>query len=176
MDFSPDKELLGFRTVAILPIVLFVPTMILGLVATGSKVGAALGVLFHLTILFVVSRMPAPMWAKAAGFGWLTLDVAAGAMTLNDVPWTIALPVRLGGHILAATWLITVSLICRPLALRIVGVVTGLWLGLFTFFASVLPLALLGPPGVLVVVWLGLLAWYYPTTPVATQATDAPKR
>jgi len=165
--FTPDREVLSFRTIAILPIALFTPTLILGLAMPGSKIGAALGVLFHLSVLFLVSRMPAPLWAKAAGFAWLALDITSGAMTLNDVPYDIAFPVRLGGHILAATWIITASLMSKPRSVRVLGIVVGLWLGLFTFFGSILPAALLGPPGILVVVWFGLLAWKFKTTPAA---------
>ncbi|TDV41107.1 hypothetical protein [Actinophytocola oryzae] len=38
------------------------------------------------------------------------------------------------------------------------GVVTGLWLAVYTFFGTVLPVVLLGRPGVMVIIWLGLLA------------------
>jgi hypothetical protein len=169
-----DREILSFRTIAILPIALFTPTLILGVALPGSKVGAALGMLFHLSVLFLVSRMPAPDWARAAGFAWLALDITSGAMTLNNVPYDIAFPVRLGGHVLAATWIITAALLCRPRSERILGVVVGLWLGIYTFFGSVLPVSLLAPPGVLVVVWFGLLAWHHDTTPTAPTAPTAP--
>ncbi|MBP2334903.1 hypothetical protein JOF41_001081 [Saccharothrix coeruleofusca] len=58
-------------------------------------------------ILFLISRMDAPMWAKAAGFGWITLDVLAGALLINEVPAELPDQIRLGGHIPAGTgtWL-----------------------------------------------------------------------
>jgi len=170
--FAPDREVLSFRTIAILPIVLFIPTLILGVALPGSKIGAALGMLFHLSVLFVVSRMPAPAWARAAGFAWLALDITSGAMTLNDVPYDIAFPVRLGGHVLAGTWIMTVSLLCKPRSVRFLGVVVGLWLALYTFFGSALPVILLAPPGTLVVIWFGLLAWNYKITPTVAQTAD----
>lgn len=162
---SKDREILSFRQVAILPVLLFVPTMLAFVLFPGTKISNVIGIFFHLAALFVVSRMPAPQWAKACGFGWLVLDVLCGAMIMNDVPHAIAWPVRLGGHILAGIWVVTASLLCRYWDLRIVGVVTGLWLAGFTFFATVLPVSLLGPPGVLTCVWFGLLAWHYPVTP-----------
>ncbi|MFE7127710.1 hypothetical protein [Streptomyces sp. NPDC057617] len=156
-----NREILSFRTLAVLPIVLFVPTLALGLATDGSPVGESVGVLFHLSILFVVSRMNAPIWAKAAGFGWLALDITTGAMLINNVPYDIAWPVRLGGHVLAGVWTITVSLLCRSTAIRAVGVVSGLWLALYTFFGAVLSNLWLSPQAFLTLVWFGLLAWKY---------------
>ncbi len=163
---TKDKEILSFRQVAILPIVLFVPTMVAFVLFPGTKISNVLGLFFHLAALFVVARMPAPEWAKASGYGWLVLDVLCAAMIINDVPHAIAWPVRLGAHIFAGVWLITVSLLCLPKSIRIVGVVTGgVWLAAFTFFATMLPVTLLGPPGVLTCIWFGLAAWHYPRTP-----------
>lgn len=93
-------------------------------------------------------------------------------MTLNNVPYDIAFAVRLGGHVLAGTWIITVSLLSKPRGVRIPGVVVGLWLALFTFFGSVLPVILLAPPGILIVVWFALLARKYKTTPTSAQSDD----
>lgn len=163
--FSKHREILSFRQAAILPVLFFVPTVLAFVLFPGTKISNVLGIFFHLAALIIVSRMPAPPWAKAAGFGWLVLDVMCGAMILNDVPHAIAWPVRLGGHIFAGVWVITVSLLCKPLGIRIIGIVVGLWLAAFTFFATVLPVSLLGPPGVLTCVWFGLLAWHYPVTP-----------
>ncbi|MGX6607929.1 hypothetical protein ACWKSP_38260 [Micromonosporaceae bacterium Da 78-11] len=164
--FTETRELLSLRTLAILPIVLFTQTLFVAVVAPDSKISDATGILFHLAVLFLVSRLPGPVWAKAAGFGWLTLDVASGAMSLNDVPHDIAFPVRLGGHILAGVWVITVALLASSPSVRIVGVIVGLWLALYTFVGSVLPEILLAPAGILTLVWFGLVAWQAkPTTP-----------
>jgi len=162
---SKDREILSFRQAAMLPVLLFVPTLLAVVLFPGTKVSSVIGIFFHLSALIVVSRMPAPMWAAACGFGWLILDVMCGAMMINNVPDAIAWPVRLGGHILAGVWIITVSLLCRQWDLRIVGVVVGVWLAAFTFFATELPISLLGPPGILTCVWFSLLAWHYPHTP-----------
>ena len=57
------------------------------------------------------------------------------------------------------------SLRRRPPSIRILGVVIGVWLSLYTFFGTVLPVAILAPPGVLTCVWLGLVAWKYADDP-----------
>lgn len=169
---TKDSEILSFRATAILPIILFTPTLVLGILDAGSKLGTSLGILFHLSMLFVVSRINAPDWAKAAGYGWLTLDVLCGAMLINAVPHEIAWPVRLGGHVLGGIWLITSSVLCRSTILRSLGVVTGLWLAGYTFLGTVLPVIFLAPPGILMVIWLGLLAWQHKTAPDSRTANN----
>lgn len=111
-------------------------------------------------MLFVIDRVPAPAWARAAAFAWIAIDVMVGIMTLNLVPDDVYMPMRLGGHVMAATWLITVSLLSRPVLIRNLGLFTGAWLALFSFFGAHLPIALLGPPGILVVVWLVMAGSY----------------
>ncbi|WP_327340361.1 hypothetical protein OG384_35390 [Streptomyces sp. NBC_01324] len=167
-----DKELLGFRAIAVVPAALFAPTLVLGLVVPGSGAGTTLGILFHISVLFVIDRVPAPAWARAAAFGWIAIDVMVGIMTLNLVSDDIYMPMRLGGHVMAATWLITVSLLSRPVLFRGLGILTGAWLALFSFFGAHLPIALLGPPGILVVVWL-VMAGSYEPDPLGGLTRDA---
>lgn len=161
-----DDEVLSFRASATLPPLLFAPTLIGALVSPGSWWGTTLGILFHISALFFISRIPAPAWARAAAFGWLTVDIAVGIMTLNLVPYDIYMPMRLGGHVMAAMWLITVSVLSRPLIIQILGVIAGLWLGLFSFFGALLPVVVVGPPGVLVVVWILIVGLRYQPDPL----------
>ncbi|CAM5256014.1 hypothetical protein [Streptomyces griseomycini] len=56
------------------------------------------------------SRPEAAPWAKAAGYGWVTSDVLAGMLVINDVPHDTAWAVRLGGHVLAGVWIVSSSL------------------------------------------------------------------
>lgn len=100
----------------------------------------------------------APPWAKAAGFGWITLDVLTGALLINEVPAELADQIRLGGHILAGLWIVTAALVHRVAAVRIVGTVTGTWLGGYTFVAPFVPEGSLGPAAGMLIVWLILLA------------------
>ncbi len=157
--FSQSREYLSLRTLAIIPIVLFAPTLAIAVVNPTSKISDGLGILFHVAVLFVVSRLPGPVWAKAAGFGWLTLDVACAAMTIHGVPDDIAFPMRLGGHVLAAVWLIAESLLIRSISIRVVGIFTALWLAGYTFFGAGLPQNVLIPSGITTVIWFALIAW-----------------
>ncbi|MFJ5780173.1 hypothetical protein [Streptomyces sp. NPDC093094] len=156
---SPTREILGLRTLAVLPPVLFTPTLVSFAVAPGTVGVEYTGILFHLAVMFVVARLPAPEWARAAGYGWLTLDVLSAVMTINEVLHDIAWAVRLGGHVMAGMWFITTSLLAAPRGVRVVGVVLGSWLALYSFLGNVLPQEALYPGGLLVPVWFLLLAW-----------------
>ncbi|SDG48386.1 hypothetical protein SAMN05216553_108282 [Lentzea fradiae] len=159
---SADREILGFRTIALIPFALFAPVVVSFAVAPGVVGFEYVGVLFHLSVLFLVARMDAPEWARAAGYGWLALDVAVGAMMINGVSPDVASPMRLGGHVLAGVWIVTASLLARSVVVRVLGVAGGGWLGLYTFFAPFLPQGALGPAAVLVLAWFVSLAWKYP--------------
>jgi hypothetical protein len=116
------------------------------------------GMLFHLSIFFLVPRLPAPVWAKAAGYGWAIIDTTVGAMVLNGVPREIAMPTRLGGHIFAGIWILGTSL-SGSTSIRLIGCIAGIWVSAFTFVARFVPQAMLRPASLLVLVWLAVIAW-----------------
>jgi hypothetical protein len=62
---TPTREILGFRTLAVIVIVLFMPALVSFAVAPGIVAIEYPGILFHLAILFLISRMDAPGWGKA---------------------------------------------------------------------------------------------------------------
>jgi hypothetical protein len=158
--FREGRDVLSFKAIAALAGVLFAATLLFAGLLGLPDVGNVTGILFHVAMVVVVGTLPAPLWARGAGFGWLALDICCGAMMLYGVPFDIAWPVRLGGHILAGMWLLTVSGLCTDRVIRYIGFIPGLWLPLVTFFAqdNQTSKSLLGPPGVLVILWLLLVA------------------
>ena len=159
---DPNRPYLSFRILAVLPIVLFTPTLVAFAVAEPGVIWAEYpGVFFHLSILFVIFRMRTPTWTKAAGLAWITLDVLAGITSINGVPYDITWPIRLGGHVFAGTWIATSSLFAAHRSIRVVGVLTGVWLGGYSFVANIAPVPVLYPTSLLLVVWFALLAWRY---------------
>src|SRR4026209_2609454 len=67
-------------------------------------------VAFHAVLFPVVGTLPAINWARAGGYGWLILDIAANIMYLNGVDEHICTAFRYGAHIPAVMWIITASL------------------------------------------------------------------
>jgi hypothetical protein len=150
--------LISPRALATAAILFFAPVVVTFAVAPGVWWADYLAILFHLSVFLLVARLPAPEWARAAGYGWLILDVVASVLTLNHVPPPIGEHVRLGGHIFAGIWMVAVSLPGSAL-FRIVGVIAGAWLALFTFGSPVLPRVLLAPDAIACLIWYGLIAW-----------------
>ncbi len=121
------------------------------------ELDALLGVIEHLMLFPVIAALPAPQWAKQAGYGWLVIDMATNIMQLGGVP--AALPLRYGGHIAAAVWAAAASWQARG-ALRVVGVIYAIDLALYSFIwpFSRLSFLVLLPSLVLLPVWLLLVA------------------
>ncbi len=172
--FTLDDELLSFRTIALLPPIIFVPTIAGEFALSDTTVGPIFGIFFHLAALFFVSRVPAPQWAKAAGYGWLAVDVTVGVMDINGVSDHIYMPMRLGGHVLAATWIIAVSLLSRPIAFRLVGLITAGLLAVYSFFATDLPVSFLLIPSVGTVVWFLIAATRHEPDPLGGVRRQSP--
>ncbi len=125
------------------------------LVSQQSVVSAVLGILPHLLLFPVVGALPAPPWARAAGWGWLAIDMATDIMALNGVAPAIFLSLRYGGHIAAALW-IAVAAWQAPGAARLVGGLLALNLAGYSFLPGA-PFLVLFPSFVLLPLWFVLV-------------------
>ncbi|GGM94486.1 hypothetical protein GCM10011609_34940 [Lentzea pudingi] len=166
---------LSFRIIAILPIILFVPSLVSFAISEPGVVWPECsGVFFHLAILLLVSRLDAPNWAKAAGYSWITLDVLTGIMSINGVAHDITWPIRLGGHVFAGVWIAVASACASRQIIRVVGIVTGVWLGGYSFVADIAPDFVLYPSALLIIVWFALLADMYDATSASERSPLSP--
>ena len=140
---------LSIRTVSLIALLLWVPVVAHFRFAPGARWAEYVGIFFHLAVFFLVFKLPAPEWAKAAGYGWLLLDVAAGTLRINQVQPAIAQHVRLGGHIFAGIWIVMASL-QGSLAAKLAGLPAGAILFAYTFASPFLPTVWLSPASILV--------------------------
>jgi hypothetical protein len=133
----------------------FIALFVLFGIAPTSPIVPILGVTAHVLLFPLVAALPAASWAKAGGYGWLVVDVASNVMGLNgvDEPTTSAL--RLGGHIVAALWIASVSVEAKEVA-RIVGLPLALLLAAYSIIAPWVPMWILYPAFLLLPVWLVL--------------------
>lgn len=145
-----------------IPVALFVPVVTSFFIesAESEKWPEYIGIFFHLAVLPLVARLSAPEWGKAAGYGWLTVDIVVGVLAINDVTAGLTEILRLGGHVCAGVWIITSSLCSRSWPIRIVYTLTGVWLAGYSFVAPVTPSQLLTPASLLAVVWFALHATF----------------
>lgn len=149
---------LSIRSVSLVALLLWAPVVASFRFAPGARWPGHIGILFHLVVFLLVFKLPAPEWARAAGYGWLLLDVAAGVFRVNQAQPAIAQYMRLGGHIFAGIWIVMVSL-QGSLAVKLVGLPAGAILFAYTFASPFLPTVWLSPAAILVLVWLAILAW-----------------
>ena len=61
--FQVAKPYVSLKVLGVLPAIMFVFIIFLN----GTKVSGAIGIVYHLIILAIVTRLKAPAWAKAAG-------------------------------------------------------------------------------------------------------------
>jgi hypothetical protein len=118
---------------------------------------ALLAVAEHLILFPVIAALPAPGWSRAAGYGWLVLDIATDIMQLGGVPKLSYLSLRYGANITAALWIASASWQARG-TVRIIGWIVAFTLALYSFIAFV-PLAflILVPSLVLLPLWFVLM-------------------
>lgn len=138
-----------------LPYLSFVPHSIASLEQDGTISGALLGNAEHLVLFPVVAALPAPRWAKGAGYGWLVVDMATDIMALQGVPPLIYLGLRYGGHIASALWAAAASWQGRG-ALRVIGLLYALDIALYSYiphgsFVLLIPSAFLLPAWLILV-------------------------
>ena len=66
------------------------------------------------------------------------------------------------------------SLVSHSWPVRVVGVLTGVWLGGYSFVGDVLAEEFLRPAGILILVWFALLAIFHRDEPTRAPASAGP--
>ncbi len=114
---------------------------------------AVVAVAFHVVLFPVVAELPSSDWARAAGYGWLILDIAANIMQVNGVDEHTCTALRYGAHIPAIIWIIISSLKASRI-MQGVGFAQALIMGSYSFVAPWAPMWMLYPAMVLLIIWL----------------------
>lgn len=139
-----------------LPFIPLIPHSISVLVQDGTLPGAFLGNAEHLALFPIVASLPAPRWSRAAGYGWLVIDMATDIMALNGVPPLIYLSLRYGGHISSALWAASSSWQAKR-TIRVIGLLYAFDIAIYSYIPHGSFLILL-PSAILLPAWLVLLA------------------
>jgi len=123
----------------------------------GAEALALLAIAEHLILFPVIAALPAPKWARAAGYGWLVLDMATDIMQLNGVVKPTYLSLRYGANIAAALWIASASWQGKG-AMRVIGVIVALDLAVYSFIAFIpFTFVILVPSLVLLPLWFVLV-------------------
>lgn len=115
---------------------------------------AVLALAQHLVVFPIVAALPAPRWAKMAGYTWLVVDMGTDLLQLGGASKSIYLVVRLVINLVAALWIATASWHATG-AIRGIGVFVALDFACYSFLILLSPLAFLValPSLVLLPVW-----------------------
>jgi len=123
----------------------------------GAEALALLAVAEHLILLPVIAALPAPGWARAAGYGWLVLDIATDIMQLNGVGKLTYLGLRYGANVAAAIWIASAAWQGKG-AMRVIGVIVAIDIALYSFIAFIpFTFLVLVPSLVLLPLWFLLV-------------------
>ncbi len=143
--------------------VLFIATMALVLKPATKAFGEYVGIGFHLLLLVLIFSAASRPAGQAAGCLWVVCDVVASVGSLwnrrssGRLQAEVFTPIRMAGHLSAAVWIVSVSLLLGLPGL-IVGIALAFGFAAYTLAAGRLPEKALALPGLLLVVWLLLLA------------------
>jgi hypothetical protein len=126
----------------------------------------------------VVAASGTRSWTRAAGYAWLAIDVMLNVASVNGMTLAAVTPFRLGGHVLAATWVADAALASSGLVVP-VGLALAALLAGHALTAPWIPPWVLFVPFALIPVWLVLLGRYLQThrrTSAAAAGVSSPIR
>ena len=146
---------------------LFVALFASQLAHAPPPISPLLGLACHLVLLPVVATLPAPAWARAAGYVWLIIDVVLNVAAWNIAPLGFGNPelrlvtatfdsMRQGIHTSAGVWIVAASW-AAPSAVWVTGILVSAFLVMFALGGPWLPAWAIYPGYALLVVWLALI-------------------
>jgi len=115
-----------------------------------------LGVGSHLVLLPVVAATGSASWSRACGYAWIAIDVMLNVAGINGAALPSVMPLRLGGHVLAAVWIADAALAAGALV-QPVGLILAALLGFHALAAPWIPEWVLFIPFAMIPLWLVLL-------------------
>ena len=109
-----------------------------GLKHVNFLAGNVAGLVYHLSLIPLVARLPGGPEVVMAGYLWLYLDALIDITSINRIGDAVDWPLRMGVHLFAAIWICGVSWGLGGAVLWI-GVPLGIGLGLHAVFGADLP-------------------------------------
>jgi hypothetical protein len=102
-----------------------IPSLRDATLATSATVALVIGILAlaqHVVVFPVVAALPAPTWAKGAGYCWLVVDMLTEVLQLGGASKSLYLVLRLIFNVAAALWIACASWQAPKKAIRRTGV------------------------------------------------------
>ena len=135
----------------------------------GQYLREYLGLVWHLSMYFFISKLPTPEWGRRAGTYWIVLDVLSGLLYLNNfygicgdpslgiatVSLTLPSTVRYAAHVFEGIWLVSSATTTGNRLVRACGVAAG---ALIAGYSLVCPFA---PEWMLMLNVPFMVVWFY---------------
>lgn len=140
----------------------FIPSLRDATLASSASVALVVGVLAlaqHVVVFPVVAALPAPAWAKGAGYCWLVVDMLTEVLQLGGASKSLYLVLRLIFNLAAALWIARASWQAPTKAIRRTGIFVAADFALYSLLAGFAPWAFVValPSLVLLPVWFLLV-------------------
>lgn len=112
------------------------------------------GLVWHLSMFFFISKLPTPEWGRKAGTYWVLIDVLSGLLYLNNFygmtgdaslgiatvgPYQICYVIRLCAHIFEGIWLVSSALTTDNKAIKVCGVLAGVLISGYSIVSPFAP-------------------------------------
>ena len=139
----------------------FVPSIRDATLSSSALIAGLLAVLAlaqHLVVFPVVAALPAPRWARLAGYTWLVIDMLTDLLQVGGTPKSVYLVIRLAINLVAALWIATASWHATG-AIRGIGIFVAIDFACYSLVIPLSPLAFLValPSLVLLPLWFLLI-------------------
>lgn len=119
----------------------------------GEYLREYMGLIWHFSMFFFISKLPTPEWGRTCGRFWIVLDVLSGLLYINSFygicgdlslgiatqSLTLCTAVRLAAHCFEGLWLISSALTTSNRTIRVCGVLAGVLIAFYSFVSPFAP-------------------------------------
>lgn len=154
--FAPEEDHLPrLETLAVISFVLLLVSTPLFSFSEGlgQYIREYMGLFWHFSMFFFISKLPTPEWGRICGRFWIVLDVLSGLLYLNNFygitgdlslgiatqALTLCTTVRLAAHCFEGLWLISSAMTTRDRVIRVCGVLAGVLIAAYSVVSPFAP-------------------------------------
>lgn len=119
----------------------------------GEYVREYMGLIWHFSMFFFISKLPTPEWGRTCGRFWIVLDVLSGLLYINNFygitsdlsfgiaaqTMTLCTTVRLAAHCFEGLWLISSALTTKNKIIKICGTMAGILIAGYSLVSPFAP-------------------------------------
>lgn len=154
--FKPEEDHLPpLKTLTVIAFSLLVVSMPLFSFSggIGEYIREYMGLIWHFSMFFFISKLPTPEWGRTCGRFWIVLDVLSGLLYINNFygitsdfslgiatqTMTLCATVRLAAHCFEGLWLISSALTTKNRVIKVCGIMSGILIAGYSLVSPFAP-------------------------------------